>query len=271
MQKQNDAIMKLILTALMLAMTTVATMLIQIPVPLTNGYIHLGDCMVFMSVAVLGWKHGAVAGGVGSCLADMLSGYMNWVPWTLVIKFLMAVFMGLVIEKCRGKKRNLIVASIATALVWLAFNGGVQGIVRMTAQKDPHSLLGDQVSNMNDLGSFLGAMQTKLMLVALLIPLFLIVISLVIRKKEHLVIPLDQILGMTMGGLWMVFGYYVAGGVMYGNFAVAAFSIPMNMVQFLIGFLLASLLTAALARTPAARYFAYRPIILKRPEEKESK
>jgi uncharacterized membrane protein len=94
------------------------------------------------------------------------------------------------------------------------------------------------------------------MLVALLIPVFLIFIALVLKKKEHYSIPMSAILGMTLAGLWMVFGYYIAGGILYGNFAVSAFSIPMNMIQFIIGFLVASLITAALSKTPATKYFS---------------
>jgi uncharacterized membrane protein len=96
------------------------------------------------------------------------------------------------------------------------------------------------------------------MVVALLIPVFLIVIALVFRKKERYRIPMWEILGMTLAGLWMVFGYYIAGGLLYGNFAVSAFSIPMNVLQFIIGFLVASLITAALSKTPAAKFFTFR-------------
>jgi uncharacterized membrane protein len=96
------------------------------------------------------------------------------------------------------------------------------------------------------------------MLAALLIPVFLIIIAFALKKKEHYSIPLSEILGMTLAGLWMVFGYYIAGGILYGNFAVSAFSIPMNMLQFIIGFLVASLITAALSKTPAVKYFTFR-------------
>ncbi len=96
------------------------------------------------------------------------------------------------------------------------------------------------------------------MIVALAIPIFLIIISFVIRKREHFVIPISEILGMTLSGLWMVFAYYIAAGLIYGNFAVSAFSIPMNMLQFIMGFLVASLITAALSKTPLNKHFRVR-------------
>lgn len=248
----------LILTGLMMAMTTVATMVIAIPVPFTNGYIHLGDSMVFLSVLLLGWRYGAIAAGIGSALADLFLGYVHWMPWTLLIKGLMAVFMGLIIEKCTSNRRNTIIASMATAATWLVFHTAVNRIIVYEGTHNPSGLLNEEMTNPSDLGVFLEGMQSQLMLVALLIPVLLILIALIIRKREHFIIPISEILGMTLAGLFMVFGYYIAGGIMYGNFAVSAFSIPMNMIQFVAGFLVAALLTASLSRTPAKQYFQIR-------------
>jgi len=65
----------LTMTGLMTAAVTVATIAIMIPVPNTGGNIHAGDSMIFLSVLVLGWKYGAMASGLGSFLADIISGY----------------------------------------------------------------------------------------------------------------------------------------------------------------------------------------------------
>ncbi len=248
---------KIIMTGLMMALVTVSTMVLMVPVPFTNGYIHLGDSMIFLSVLILGWRYGAVAAGVGSALADLFVGYANWAPWTLCIKGLMALMMGLAIEKCIKNRRNIILLSLVTAGAWAVFNLAINYIIDYQAKNNAAALLSDDVPDMTALGTFLGEVQSQLMLVALLIPVFLIIIAIYIRKKEHMVIPVYQILGMTLAGLWMVFGYYIAAGLMYGNFAVAAFSIPWNMVQFIVGFLIAALVTAALLKTPAKKFFAY--------------
>ncbi len=249
---------KTILTGLMMALVTVSTMVFIIPVPFTSGYIHLGDSMIFLSVLILGYRYGAVAAGVGSALADVFVGYANWAPWTLCIKGIMALMMGLAIEKCMKSKRNIIYLSIITAAFWGLFNFIVHQIIQSQMASNPQSLLSEDVKDLSALGELINQVQSQLMLVALLIPVFLIIIALYIRKKEHLVIPVYQLLGMTLGGLWMVFGYYIAGGLMYGNFAVSAFSIPWNMVQFVIGFLIAALITAALYKTPIKKFFTYK-------------
>lgn len=77
---------KLIIAALLTALVTVATIAFQVPVPATRGYINLGDTIIFVSALLLGAKYGAVAGGVGSALADLLSPYVVWAPFTFVIK-----------------------------------------------------------------------------------------------------------------------------------------------------------------------------------------
>ncbi len=249
---------KVILTGLMIALVTVATMVFMVPVPFTNGYIHLGDSMIFLSVLILGWRYGAIASGVGSALADLFAGYANWAPWTLCIKGLMALMMGLAIEKCMKSKKNIIGLSIITAGLWVGFNLTINYIINFQASNNAEALLTEDIADTAALATFLNGVQSQLMAVALLIPIFLIIIAIYIRKKEHMIIPVYQIMGMTLAGLWMVFGYYIAGGLMYGNFAVAAFSIPWNMVQFVIGFFIAALLTAALIKTPARKYFTYK-------------
>lgn len=175
---------KIILTGLMMAMIVVATIILPIPVPFGSGYIHLGDAMIFLSVLILGWKYGAVAAGVGSALADLMVGYAIWAPWTLCIKGMMGVIMGLFILKSMNKKQK--------------------------------SLLG---------------------------------------------VPVYQLIGMILAGCFMAAGYYVAEGVIYGNFIVAVLGIPWNIVQFTVGTIIAVILAAALYKTPAKKLFAYQPMI----------
>lgn len=68
-------------------------------VPSITGYTHLGDSMIFLAVLLLGWKKGAIAGGLGAGLADFIGGYMQWVVPTFFIKAFMAIIMGLMVEK----------------------------------------------------------------------------------------------------------------------------------------------------------------------------
>ena len=97
---------KLVLTALMMCLVMVATLSIRIPSPFTQGYVHLGDTMIFLSVLLLGKKGGAFASGVGSGLADVLGGYAMYAPWTLIVKGIMGFIMGAFIEAAAKKGKN---------------------------------------------------------------------------------------------------------------------------------------------------------------------
>ncbi|MDF2886468.1 MAG: hypothetical protein K0R23_853 [Lacrimispora sp.] len=96
---------KLVFSALMAALTTVATMVIHIPTA-TNGYIHLGDGMVLLSGIILGPLTGAVAGGGGSMMADLISGYVFYAPATFVIKALAAFSGGYLYRKLTRNRQK---------------------------------------------------------------------------------------------------------------------------------------------------------------------
>lgn len=143
---------ELCIQGLLIALVTIGTMLFQIPVSATQGYIHLGDSMILLAACFFGARCGAIAGGFGAALADILTGYSHWAPFTLLIKGIMGFLVG------RLAKRD--------------------------AEK------------------FFSA-----------------------RK----------LLAVGLGMIWMVFGYYIGGGILHGSFAVALTSIPENIAQGIAG------------------------------------
>ncbi|MGI6737619.1 MAG: ECF transporter S component [Anaerovoracaceae bacterium] len=84
-------------TAIFIALVFLGTFLLKIPLPL--GYTHLGDCMIVLAVLMMGGRRGALAGGIGAALADLVSGYAIWAVPSLVCKTAMALIMGLMLEK----------------------------------------------------------------------------------------------------------------------------------------------------------------------------
>lgn len=73
----------LVMTALMIGIIIVSIMFIRIPIPGTQGYVHLGDAMIFLSVLILGWKNGAMAAAIGGALGDIMGGAPVWAPLDL--------------------------------------------------------------------------------------------------------------------------------------------------------------------------------------------
>lgn len=104
MRSEMDKTQRLVMTALMMSLILVGTILLRIPIPMTQGYVHLGDAMIYLGVLLLGRKSGAAAAGIGSALADVLGGFAVWAPWTLVIKGAMAFAAGTFIELARADR-----------------------------------------------------------------------------------------------------------------------------------------------------------------------
>lgn len=96
--KINKKLIHLISSAMMAALTCIATMIIQIPSP-TKGYTNLGDVFVLLSGWLLGPIYGGLASGIGSMLADIFSGYAHYALPTFLIKGLMGIITGLTATK----------------------------------------------------------------------------------------------------------------------------------------------------------------------------
>lgn len=87
----NDKqIRRLAMSGVMAALVFVMTYLPKVPVPVTGGYVHLGDGMVFLSAMLLG-PMGVAASAVGSALSDLVGGYITYLVPTFLIKGVMAL------------------------------------------------------------------------------------------------------------------------------------------------------------------------------------
>ncbi|SNX55208.1 ECF transporter S component [Thermoanaerobacterium sp. RBIITD] len=118
---------RLVYISLMTALITVGTMVIQIPTPATKGYINIGDSFIFLTAAILGPLAGFISGGLGSALADLLSGYAVWAPWTFVIKGVEGLIVALLLRKNRNILFRIITFIIAS--LWMVFGYYMGGSV----------------------------------------------------------------------------------------------------------------------------------------------
>lgn len=115
---KNNRLGELTKAAVLIALTVVMTMVVQIPTPSTNGYLNLGDMVIFIAAMMLGKKGGLVVGGVGSALADILLGYTHYAPITLVVKGLEGFIAGAVLQTKVGKKYPILATVIGG--IWMA-------------------------------------------------------------------------------------------------------------------------------------------------------
>ena len=96
---------KMVIMALFIALTCVATMTIQIPSPM-SGYVNLGDCLVLLGAWILGPLSGGASAAIGSALADLLTGYTHYALGTFVIKGAMAWVAGCFFYHARHKNNK---------------------------------------------------------------------------------------------------------------------------------------------------------------------
>lgn len=144
----NTKTKKIVIAALMAALTCVATMIIKIPSPL-KGYINLGDCIVLLSGWMLSPFYAFLAAGIGSAMADIISGYMVYVPATFVIKGLMAVLAYYGFKILHKKMGNLsarvisgAVAEIVMVLGYFMFEGALYGFLPSAVNIPANSVQG---------------------------------------------------------------------------------------------------------------------------------
>ncbi len=124
---------RIVMSALLAALVCVATMIIRLPSPL-GGYINLGDGIVLLCGWLLSPVYGFLRAGIGSGLADILSGYVAYAPATFVIKGAMALLAYWIAKSLRTRPLTAkLVGGVAAELVmiggYLLFESFIYGFV----------------------------------------------------------------------------------------------------------------------------------------------
>ncbi|QZY54873.1 ECF transporter S component [Crassaminicella profunda] len=165
----NSKTKEIVLSGLFIGMVFIATMFINIrlPIAINGGLIHLGSAMVVIITLLFGRKYGTIAASFGMCFFDLLGGWVQWAPFTFLIKGSMAYLMGTIAYAC-GREGN--------DVLW-------------------------------------------------------------------------NILGIVVGGIWMIVGYYVAEVILFGNWVAPITSIPGMAIQIFAAMLFGLPIATALKKT----------------------
>lgn len=131
--KEKNTTRRIVIAAMLAALTCVATMIIKIPSPL-KGYLNLGDGVVLLAGWMLNPLYGFLAAGLGSALADLFSGYVVYAPATFIIKGLMALVAFYGFKVSHNKIGNLpsriiagFIAEVIMILGYFVFEGFLYG------------------------------------------------------------------------------------------------------------------------------------------------
>lgn len=104
---------KIVFSALFAALIFIGTQFIKIP--LSIGYIHIGDTFILLAGYYIGGYYAVISSIIGSVLADILSGYIIYAPATLIIKGLMAIIIFVFCKRTSKNKTLLFVLGSALA------------------------------------------------------------------------------------------------------------------------------------------------------------
>ena len=109
----------IVYTAVFAALICVAIMFLRIPVNFgMPGYYHVGDSIIFFAAVCLAFPYAPIAGALGGALANLFLGIPIYLPWTFVIKFLIAISFTNNSNKvlCQRNIAALLVAGVVTVL-----------------------------------------------------------------------------------------------------------------------------------------------------------
>ena len=110
------------ITAISVAIVLVFIRLIQVPVPATGGFTHIGAVAEIFIALAFGPIVGVIAAGVGAALADLTLGYGQWAPLSLLAHAALGLLAGFIGWK-KSSGRMLVAwlaGGIALVLIYFA-------------------------------------------------------------------------------------------------------------------------------------------------------
>ena len=94
---RNNRIHYMCMAGVLTALVFVVTAYLHIPT--NNGYIHVGDGLIYLAACLLPWPYAMAVGAGGALLADCLTGFAVWAPGSAVIKALTVLLFS-----CKGHR-----------------------------------------------------------------------------------------------------------------------------------------------------------------------
>jgi uncharacterized membrane protein len=101
-QQKAPASLRIAAIATMTALVVVIGQ-VRFPIPATQGVFTLADVAILWTAFTLGPWSGAVAGGLGAAIFDIISGYAQYSPTSLVVHGLEGLVAGLIALAARGR------------------------------------------------------------------------------------------------------------------------------------------------------------------------
>lgn len=112
--KDTKAGLRVSIVAIMTALTVVFTLFVRIPT--AKGYLNLCDAAIFFCAFAFGPVATLVSGALGSALADIIGGFPQWAPISLVVHGLEGLAAALILRKAQGKALKFLAAAVGVLI-----------------------------------------------------------------------------------------------------------------------------------------------------------
>ncbi len=221
--------LKLTMAAVFAALVCLITISFTVSIPATGGYFNLGEAVIYAAALIFGPLVGALAGGVGAAIADILVAPV-FAPGTLAIKGIEGALVGFLGKKLgtRISTSNWKIYSTLLGItvgVLLAVTGAFyySGYIELYIGFPPPQIATATIFIPTELWYILGG-----------------IVALLIVFASYKIEPQFgwSIFAIIVGGLEMVIGYFLYEQIVLGQIA-AIFEIPVNIGQMIIGLIIA--------------------------------
>lgn len=128
---RNEKLLKMVMTALMAALSYVVFTFLQIKITLPGGdatSIHLGNAVCVLGALLLGGVLGGLGGAIGMTIGDLLDPvYIIYSPKTFILKFCIGLITGIIAHRC-GKitktndRKKIFKWTLLASICGLGFN-----------------------------------------------------------------------------------------------------------------------------------------------------
>lgn len=143
MNPKQDPVLRLTLGGVMAALVLVSTLFLKLPIPMANGYVHLGDGLILLGSALVGMVN-VPAAAIGSLLSDLILGFGEYAPVTFLIKGLVALCAVYALREKRAWLRVLLLLLCESLMVagYFAFEWPVFGLAAAVASLPGNAVQG---------------------------------------------------------------------------------------------------------------------------------
>ncbi|MBP2656902.1 MAG: hypothetical protein H6Q73_4471 [Firmicutes bacterium] len=124
-QRSSNRTKQLVYAALGIALVFTCTIFVNVRLPIAanGGLIHLGNVPLFIIAIIYGRWLGALAGGIGMALFDVVGGWLLWAPFTLIIVGFMGYIVGAICESNKTLKAYIMALTAACIIKVVGYYG----------------------------------------------------------------------------------------------------------------------------------------------------